>query len=95
MQKLRHLAGHFTFRNRALGLLVAALRPHCHDLGPIFHTKVPNNVNFILTELSGAHCKHPKQVQEQSERWKNVVARSFVVTLPRLTVLDKISIGFK
>ena len=97
-------AGHFTLRNRlpyseqftdcALGPLVAALGPHCHDLGPMFHTKLLNNLNFILTELSGAHCKHPKQVQEQSERWKNVVARSFVATLPQLFEI-KILAGFK
>ena len=49
-----------------------------------YSTQVPNNVNFIVTELSGAHCKHPWQVQEQSERWRNVVARAFVVTLPWL-----------
>ena len=61
-----------------LGPLVAALGAHCHDLGPIFHIitfhpKVPNNVNFILTEQSGAHSKHPNQMQQQSERWTNEV----------------------
>ena len=30
--------------------------------------KVLNNVNFILTELSGAHCKNPEQEQEQLSR---------------------------
>ena len=38
-------------------------RPIFHIIA--LHPKVPNNVNFILT---GAHCKHPTQVQEESER---------------------------
>ena len=25
---------------------------------------------LYFTELSGTHCKHPKQVQEQSEKWR-------------------------
>ena len=60
----------FYFQKPSTGALgrCATVGPHCHDLEPIFHTKIPNNVNFIFTELSGAHCKHPKQVQEQSER---------------------------
>lgn len=29
------------FTDWALGPLVAALGPHCHELGPLFHTKIP------------------------------------------------------
>jgi len=66
------------FTDWALGPSVTALGLHCHDLRL-------NNVNFILTELSGAHCKHPKQEHEQSERERNLVAKSSVATLPQLS----------
>ena len=40
--------------------------------------KVPNNVNFLLTELSGAHCQSPAQAQEQLLVEYLVVERSFL-----------------
>ena len=83
------------FTDWALGLLVAALGPHCDKLGPVFHTKVPNKVNFALTEQSGAHRKHPKQVQEQSEIEMEKCGREVICGDPSSAVLEKISIGFK
>ena len=76
------------FTDWALGPSVTALGLHCHDL-PLNNV---NYVNFILAELSGAHCKQPKQEHEQSER-ENFGCQ-VICGDPSSAVLDKTMKGF-
>ena len=70
-------------------LSTGALGPHCHYLGPIFHIKVPDKVNFISALIANTLSKCENN-QRDGEMWLQVICGD-----PSSAVLDKILIGFK